>query len=93
MNVHVTRPAQTDIDQAIAFIARDSPQAAARWLGDLLALFGRLASGELNGTETRLLDGRRAQRWPMPPFRIYYRRSARRTVIVRVHHGARRPIE
>jgi plasmid stabilization system protein ParE len=53
----------------------------------------RLLTGELHGQEARLLDGRRVLGWPVPPYRIYFERTASSMRIVRVYHQARRPIE
>jgi hypothetical protein len=49
----------------------------------------RLLTGELHGREVRLLDGRPVQGWPVPPYRIYYERTASYTRIVRVYHQSR----
>jgi plasmid stabilization system protein ParE len=93
MTIVVTRAARRDLIEAYDFIAAHSPDAAGRVLDRLFSVIRRIDAGELKGPEVRLEDGRRARRWSVPPFRIYYRRSTRRTVVVRVYHQARRPIE
>jgi len=93
MNVVVTPRARRDLDEAYAYVARDSLHAAERELGRLLEAFRRLADGELSGPEVRLKSGRRAHSWPVPPYRIYYRRTRRTMTVYRVHHQARQPIE
>lgn len=93
MRLIITVPAQRDLAQAYELISVDSPAAAERVLDRLVDLFEQLAAGELKGPEVRLRGGQVAHRWSSPPYRIYYRRTARRTVIMRVHHQARRPIE
>ncbi|PYM46503.1 MAG: hypothetical protein DME14_18060 [Candidatus Rokuibacteriota bacterium] len=52
-----------------------------------------LASGTVERREVRLRDGRRVHSWPVPPYRVYYRKSADVLEVVRVYHQARRPIE
>jgi plasmid stabilization system protein ParE len=91
--VIISPRARRDLNEAYAYIAQDSPQAADRVLDDLVSIFHLLAAGDLNGPEVILPGGRRAQRWSRRSYRIYYRRTARRTTILRVYHGSRRPIE
>lgn len=62
-------------------------------LDRLYTAFHRLATGELQGPMVRLRNGRRAQRWSVPPYIVYYQRTQGQTLILRVYHGARRPIE
>jgi toxin ParE1/3/4 len=93
MSIFLTRIAQHDLTEIHEFIAADNPSAARRIIEHLFAVIGQLDNGELKGPEVRLSDGRRVRRWSVPPYRIYYRRSTRRTVIVRVFHQARRPLE
>ena len=93
MNVVLTRRAQRDLTEIYEFIAADNPAPAELVLARLFQVIQQIADGDLNGPEVRLTDGRRVRRWPVPPYRVYYRRSAQRTVIVRVYHQARRPLE
>jgi plasmid stabilization system protein ParE len=52
-----------------------------------------LAEGEFDGPEQELRrTGERVRSWPVPPFRIYYRREPDEFVVLRVYHSARRPI-
>jgi plasmid stabilization system protein ParE len=83
----------SDLGEIQQFIARDNPRAAAAELARLDGMIQKLVAGDLQGPEVRLLSGRRARRWPVPPYRIYYRRTRNRTTILRVYHQARRPIE
>ena len=91
--VVVSARAKKDLTGIYNFIADDSPRAAGRVMDRLVSVFHQLAAGELHGPEVSFEDGRRARRWPVPPYRIYYRRTRSRTTILRVYHGARRPIE
>jgi toxin ParE1/3/4 len=93
MKIAIAPRAQRDLAEAIDFIARDNPRAAERVRQQLLDVFGRLATGELQGREITLAGGRPARRWPVPPYVIYYRRSQSTIEIARVYHQARRPIE
>jgi plasmid stabilization system protein ParE len=93
MKVTISDQAERDLADAIEYLAAQDPSAAERTLDRLYAAFQYLAAGELQGPETRLADGQRVQSWPVPPYRVYYQRSPQETVIVRVHHQSRRPIE
>ena len=91
--VVVSARAKKDLSDIYNFIADDSPRAAGRIIDRLVSVFRQLAEGELSGLEVTLPDGRRARRWPVRPYLIYYRRTGNRTTILRVYHGACRPIE
>jgi toxin ParE1/3/4 len=93
MNLVIGPEAEADLEEIYEYIATDSPQAAERMLDRLRGVMQQLADGELNGPATRLADGRCVRGWPVRRYRIYYRRSANHTVILRVYHGARRPLE
>jgi plasmid stabilization system protein ParE len=75
------------------FIAINNPSAAEQTLRRLFDVIQQIADGDLEGPEARLAGVGRVRRWPVPPYRIYYRRTARQTVIVRVYHQARRSLE
>ena len=93
MNVVISPRALRDIAEAYDYIAADSPAAADRLLDRLDEMVPRLAAGELSGPRVRLRSGGLANSWSLPPFRLYYRRSRSRLVLLRVYHQARRPIE
>src|SRR5438093_1314567 len=93
MNTVLTRAARHDLTDIYEFVAADNPVAAEQVITRLFDIMEQLAVGELKGPEIRLADGRRVRRWTVPPYRVYYRRSSRRTVIVRVYHQARRSLE
>jgi plasmid stabilization system protein ParE len=93
MRLVLTRPALADLAEIQRFIAQDSVRAAEAFMARLDETIQKIHAGELNGRETRLGSGRRAHGWPVPPYRIYYRRTANQTLILRVYHQARRPIE
>lgn len=93
MKIVVAPKARGDLREAYEHIARDSSEAADRVLARIVEVIGMLASGAVEGREAILRDGRRVQAWPVPPYRIYYRRTGEVLQVVRVYHQARRPIE
>jgi len=93
MRLVLWRQARADLAEIRRYLAQDSPRAAAVMLARLDEAIQRLFTGELDGREGRLLDGRRVWGWPVSPYRIYYERTATYTRIVRVYHEARQPIE
>jgi plasmid stabilization system protein ParE len=93
MDLILSPAALDDLGEIQAYIARDNPRAAAAEIARINGVIQRLVTGELQGPEVRLRSGQRAQRWPVLPYLIYYRRPRNRTTILRVYHGARRPIE
>ena len=93
MTLVIVPDAIQDLEEIYDYIERDRPQAAEHVLNRLVTTCQRLADGELNGPAVQLIDGRRAQKWSVPPYRIYYRHAANQTLILRFYHQARRPIE
>ena len=93
MTITVSPQAREDLKQAYQRIAQDHPEAAERLLVRIVEVIGMLASGQVEGWEVRLRDGRQVHTWPVPPYRIYYRKSAEVFQIVRMYHQARRSIE
>jgi plasmid stabilization system protein ParE len=89
----LSRQARADLAEIRRYLAQDNPRVAAAELARIDAIIQRLASGELQGPEIRLPNGQRMRGWPVPPYRVYYERTASLIRIVRVYHGARRPIE
>lgn len=55
-------------------------------------MIDELAAGGLDGPEQELLSGQRVRSWPVPPVRVYYRRTGDLLEVVRIYHQARRPI-
>ena len=93
MTLVIVPDAIQDLDEIYDYIERDRPPAAEQVLNRLVTTFQRLADSELSGPAVRLIDGRRVQKWSVPPYRIYYQRTAAQTLILRVYHQVRRPIE
>jgi plasmid stabilization system protein ParE len=92
MTVVVSPQARDDIDAAYHHLARDNPEAAAQLLARVAEIIGLLAAGGVEGRLVHLGDGRAVQTWPIPPYRLYYRKSADTFQVVRLYHQARRPI-
>ena len=93
MTIVFSPDARRDLDAAIEYLESENPQAARRLIARLDYLLGRLADGSLHGPSVRVRRVGRAQRWPVPPFQLYYRRTNDHLIVLRVYHGARRPIE
>jgi plasmid stabilization system protein ParE len=93
MNFIIAPEAADDLSEIYDYIAKDSLQAADQELDRLLTAIQRIANGELDGPPVQLIRGRPAYGWSVRPYRIYYERIAGQTHILRVYHGARRPIE
>ena len=93
MIIRLSPPASEDLRQAYEHIAQENHEAADRMLTRIVEVVAILASGAVEGREVRLWDGRRVRTWPVPPYRIYYRRGPEVFEIVRLYHQARRPIE
>jgi len=90
MNRRVRRTARADADiEGIAkWIARDSVDAALRWLDGLDEAMGRLAQTPGSGTERgELRAGMRSS--PFGNYLIFFRPMRDGIVVVRVIHGAR----
>jgi plasmid stabilization system protein ParE len=74
------------------YIAERNPQAAAALGEQIFETLKRLAAREMEGPEQWLLSGERVKSWPVPPVRLYYRRTLEALEVIRVHHQSRRPI-
>lgn len=92
MKVKVSRQAAEDLAGATSYLAEHSPRAAVALVEDVMTLAGRLAEREFEGPEQRLRSGLLVHSWPLPPYRLYYRRRGDTLEILRVYHQARRPI-
>jgi toxin ParE1/3/4 len=86
----VTRDAERDLDDIWIYIARDSTDAADRFVDDLTSRFPLLASApRLGRTRDDIQRGLRSHTFGA--YVIYYRQSRRGVSILRVVHGARDP--
>lgn len=92
MKVTYTEEAVADIVQAIAYLNKRNPTAAAKLDADITRCIERLADQEFEGPVSRLRSGTVVRSWGVPPFRIYYQRDPDELLILRVYHQERRPI-
>ncbi len=84
----ITRQAELDIDEILAYIAADSLDAALSFNVRLTELFEMLAANSKAGVErSELKEDLRS--FPQGNYLIFYRRWAGNVAIVRVIHGAR----
>lgn len=92
MNVQFAPQAEADLRESLEYIRERNPPAAEKLGNRILAVIEMLAAGEVHGQEQRLTTGEVVSSWPVPPFRIYYRRQGDVLQVLRVYHHARRPI-
>jgi plasmid stabilization system protein ParE len=93
VNVTFAPEAIEDLSAAIAFLTERNLPAAVSLSDRVFAVVTSLAEGEFDGPEQALRrTGERVRSWPVPPFRIYYRREPNQFLVLRVYHSARRPI-
>lgn len=91
----VLRPeAERDLEEIAAYIGRDGPSAALRFLDAAQAAFEALAAAPLIGSARRFRSRRLAgvRLWPIPDFDAYliiYRPMEDGVDVSRVLHGAR----
>lgn len=83
-------PALDELDRIAAYIARDKPVAAARFMARVLARVEQLAFFPLAGRTPRELAGTRYRQLVVAPVRIFYRVDGDRVFIVHVMRGERR---
>ncbi|MEI8254858.1 MAG: type II toxin-antitoxin system RelE/ParE family toxin [Deltaproteobacteria bacterium] len=93
MTVRFNKVARNELAAQIAYIAAVNPIAATRLVAEVRSTLTRIDTGIVEGSEVVLAkSGRRLRRWPVPPLVLYYRRMADAIRVVRVRHGAQRPI-
>jgi len=93
MTVVFSPQARADLSEVYEYIRSDNPKAADKVLAHIVEVIGLLATDAMEGRSVVLRDGRQVQTWPVPPYRIYYRKNLERFEVLRVYHQARRPIE
>jgi toxin ParE1/3/4 len=93
MRIVLAPQARDDLKRAYEYVGNENPGAADRLLGRLIEVIGMLAAEAVQGREVILRDGRRVRTWPVPPYRVYYRKRGDTFEVVRVYHQARLPIE
>jgi toxin ParE1/3/4 len=81
--------ADSQVDDAVAFIAADDPAAALAWLERLLERVKSLADYPDLGRVVPELQRDDVREILVGPYRVMYRRSADEVEIAAVRHGAR----
>lgn len=75
--------------EAFAYIANDRPSAAVRWLDRLLAAVATLSEFPDRGRAVPELQRLDIRELIVAPYRVMYRRDAKRVVVLTVRHGRR----
>lgn len=92
MSVRFLKRARRELGSQLAWLASVSPDAATRLLQDIERALVLLDAGSVDGEAFVLKSGRTVRRWLVPPLALYYARREDAFVVVRVRHGAQRPI-
>jgi len=75
--------------EAFAYVASDRPSAAVRWLDRLLDAVATLAEFPDRGRAVPELQRPDIRELIVAPYRVMYRRDAKRVVVLTVRHGRR----
>jgi toxin ParE1/3/4 len=92
LTIRTSKDAAEDLASATRYLAERNPRAATELVAEVLDLLERLDEGIFEGPEQQLQGGMLVRSWPLPPYRIYYRRRGGVLEVMRVYHQARRPI-
>jgi len=92
VDIRLSPEAEADFASIVEYIAQRDLAAAARLSRRIFELIDKLADRQFEGPEHTLQSGERVYSWPVPPFRIYYRRHGGALWIVRLYHQVRSPI-
>jgi hypothetical protein len=92
LKIRFAKQAAKDLDAAKTFWRERRPDVVCTIVEDVIALAEKLSNKEFEGPELRLKSGLIVRSWPMPPYRVFYRRREDVLEILRVYHQARRPI-
>ena len=93
MSIRWSPLAADDYLDAITYLMERSPRAARRLSEQIDEVVEAIARGEMDGPGTMLTTGEMVQSWPIPPFRLYYRRVALNVEVIRLYHQRRKSIE
>lgn len=92
MTVHFAPQAEADFAAIVEYLAERNPAAAAALGERIFSVIDRLARKEFEGPEQTLVSGEVVRSWSVPPLRVYYQRQPSAFWVLRVYHGAQRPI-
>lgn len=82
-----------DFLAALTYLRERNRAAAERLMREVNAALEQLDELPIEGPEVRLSSGVLVRSWPVPPFRVYYRRRGRDLLVVRLYAQRREPIE
>ena len=88
MKYRISLAAQSDLDDCWLYIARDNPDAADRFLDQLIDKLAMLAEHPAAGRNCRALRPG-LYRFPVGSYVLFYQIRAKHIEVVRVLHGAR----
>lgn len=93
MRIQLAPEAVDDLTAAIEYLHERNPRAAVAMSAAVFDAIEKLAGNAFEGPESQLrTTGEHVRSWPVRPYRIYYRREPEMFVVLRIHHGAQRPI-
>jgi antitoxin ParD1/3/4/toxin ParE1/3/4 len=85
----ISPAAADDLDEILAFVARDGTSRAEIVAGRLRAAILRAAKHPLLGHAHPAIDDPALRVWVVAPYAVVYRHSTRPIEVVRILHGAR----
>ncbi|HEU4411660.1 MAG TPA: type II toxin-antitoxin system RelE/ParE family toxin [Polyangiaceae bacterium] len=92
MTVRFLAVARRELAGQLAYMNVVAPAAGPRLRAAVKYALDLLEAGGVDGPELMLRDGRRVRRWLVPPLVLFYVREKKGVLVVRVRHGAQRPI-
>ena len=92
VSVVLSPEAVDDLAAAVDYLAERNTDAAVTLVDRAFRLFRRLDGQDFEGPIHTLSDGTDVRSWPLPPFRVYYRREGRELLVLRVYHQRRTPL-
>jgi plasmid stabilization system protein ParE len=92
VTVRFSKLAREELATQLAYLAATNPFAAARLGKAVRRALETLDADVADSAALELRDGRRVRRWLVPPLALFYVRRGEIVFVVRVRHGAQRPI-
>jgi plasmid stabilization system protein ParE len=92
VTVRFLAAARRELASQLAYLNVVAPVAGPRLRAAVKYALELLEAGGVEGPELVLRDGRHVRRWLVPPLTLFYVRENEGVLIVRVRHGAQRPI-
>ena len=92
MKIRFAKQAAKDLDAAAVFWKERRQGARFTLVDDVIMLAERLAREEFDGPEQCLKTGLIVRSWPLPPYRLFYRRRDGVLEVMCIYHQSCRPI-